>query len=95
MEPWQEIVAEYDRKAHRRNGLLTVTFVGSFRAMDSKVAANRVLHYGLQLEGTHFKAIDKAVAALDLLRRKATDLDHRIELRRQQLPHERRYLYDS
>ncbi len=95
MEPWQEIVAEYDHRAHRKNGLLTVTFTGSFRAMDSEVAANRFLHYGLAIDGTHFEAIDKAVAVLDLLRSKAVDLDDRIELRRRQSPKERRYLYDS
>ncbi len=94
MEPWQDIVAEYDRKAHRKTGILTVTFTGSFRAMDSKVAALRSFQFDLT-DGSHFEAIDRTVAALDLLRRKAVELDERIELRKSQKPHERRYLYDK
>ncbi len=94
MEPWQDIAADYDRKAHRKNGHLIVTFTGSFRAMDSKVAALRGVHFDLT-DGTHFDAIDRAVATLDLLRSKAVDLDNSIELRKSQRPHERRYLYDK
>ncbi len=93
MEKWQQIVREYDRKAHRKNGIITVTFTGSFRAIDTRMTANRVTQYAIA--ETHEYALDRLIRDLIELRHEAFLLDHRIELRKTKRPHERRYMYDQ
>lgn len=93
MEPWQKTVAEYDRKAHRQNGMIVVTFTGSFRAMDAQLPAERTKAY--TIKDTHYGALDLCIANMEMLRSKAVALDDRIELRKRQSPHERRYMYDE
>ena len=93
MEEWQEVVKEYDRKAHRKNGLITVTFTGSFRAIDTRMTADRVTQYTV---GEHHKhALERLIMDLVDLRKETFLLDGRIALRKTQTPHERSYLYDS
>ena len=93
MEEWQEVVKEYDRKAHRKNGLITVTFTGSFRAIDTRMTANRVVQYAVGEQ--HEYALNRVIRDLEDLREETFLLDRRIELRKTQTPHERSYLYDS
>ncbi len=93
MEPWQDLVAQYDRKAHRANGLILLTFTGSFRAMNARVPAERLVQFSVM--GSHLETLIMAETTLHALRPNAQALDERIERRRQQRPHERRYLYDE
>ena len=89
---WQRIAAQYDRKAHRKNGLILLTFTGSFRAMNARIPAERIVQYSVM--GSHLETLIMAETTLHALRPKAKALDERIAIRRQQRPHERRYLYD-
>ena len=105
MEPWQNIVAEYDRKAHRNTGIIILTFIGSFRAMNSRVPAERVIQFSVAqkgsqdrevaVAGSHLETMVMAEQTLHHLLPNARALDERIMKRRQQRPHERRYLYDD
>ena len=92
-QPWQVTVAEYDRRSHRQNGLILLTFTGSFRAMNARVPAERLVQYSVM--GSHLETLIMAEQTLHSLRPNAQALDERIERRRQQKPHERRYLYDE
>ena len=102
MEPWQDTVAQYDRKAHRGNGIIIMTFIGSFRAMNARIAAERTIQFSvgqahqdqeLNMIDSHFETLVMAEQTLHSLLPKARALDERIAIRRQQKPHERKYLY--
>ncbi len=105
MEPWQVLAAQYDRKAHRKNGIIILTFVGSFRAMNARVATERTVQFavssirskdrGTSVIGSHLETMVMAEQTLHSLLPKARALDERIEFRKHQKPHERRYLYDE
>ena len=91
MEPWQDVVAQYDRKAYRKNGLILLTFTGSFRAMNSKIPAERLIQF--EVIGSHLETLTMAEATLHGLRSSAQSLEERIELRKDQRPYQQKYLY--
>lgn len=92
---WQETVNNYDRKAHRKNAYITVTFIGGFRAMDDEGAAGRVLHYKLEPDEAYAELLATVISDLQELMPKAEDLDERIDRRSKQRPIEREYLYGN
>lgn len=92
---WKETVNEYDRKAHKKNAFMTVTFVGGFRALDDERVAGRVLNYEVLSTETYTEVLDQVISDLQDLRKKARDLDKRIERRKKQKPHEREFLYGT
>ncbi len=99
MEPWQDLAAQYDRKAHRKSGIIILTFIGSFRAMNDRIPAERTVQFEMAKaqdgKGTHLETLVMAEQTLHTLLPKAHALDERIAIRRQQRPYERRYLYDE
>ncbi len=101
MESWQGLVAQYDRKAHRKSGIIILTFIGSFRAMNDRIPAERTIQFEVAKVkdgwggGTHLETLTMAQQTLHALLPKAHALDERIAIRRQQRPYERRYLYDE
>ena len=92
---WQELVATYDRKAHRKNGWISISFTGSFRAINDARVARRLVEYMVTPKVGHADVIQEVIDFLISIRDEAQDLDERIELRRNQQPHERQYLYDD
>lgn len=94
MEGWQDIVHEYDRKAHKKIGWLTVTLTGGFRAIDDERAARRTITYGIDPDESYADVVQQAIEDLKELLPKARDLDARIVERKNQQPHERKYLYE-
>lgn len=92
---WEELVANYDRKAHRKNGWLSLSLTGSFRAIDDRRVARRLVEFKVTKDSTHLEVIQELIDFLESIKEGAIDLDRRIAERQAQLPHERKYLYDD
>lgn len=95
MQPWQEVVNEYDHKAHKKKGWVSLRLTGGFRAIDDERAAAVSLAYAPNPDEGYAEVIQQVIDDLTELLPKARDLDRRIAKRKNQKPEDRKYLYGS